>query len=117
MQEAEAAAGGRVAVDEEVAVLIGRLDVQKQRPDVRFSAFANNREVAVKQDVNAELSARLLEVDSGATVWTDGAKCTTTLANGLSGSSPIKAPLSRRGEPGKLLIDSILSCQQAAPPA
>jgi hypothetical protein len=63
------------------AVLIGRIEVERQRPDVRFSAYPHGREVEVNQDVNAELSARLLEVDSGATVWSDGAKCTTNLSN------------------------------------
>ena len=60
-------------------VIVGRLDVEKAKPDVRFSTFV--KRLSVSQDVNAELSARLIETDSGATVWADGARCTTNLAN------------------------------------
>ena len=61
------------------AVLLGRLDVERSKPQVRLSTFVNR--IGVKQDVNAELSARLVETESGATMWTDDAKCTANLAH------------------------------------
>jgi hypothetical protein len=61
-------------------IIIGRLDVEKAKPDVQFSSFV--KRLSVSQDVNAQLSARLVETDSGATVWSDSARCTTNLANG-----------------------------------
>ena len=59
------------------AVILGRLDVEKEKPQVSFSSFV--KRVNVDQDVNAELSARVVETGSGATMWSDGAKCTTNL--------------------------------------
>ena len=61
------------------AIVLGRVDVERKAPDVKFSSFVNR--LSVKQDVNVELTARLIEADSGATMWTDGAKCTTNLAH------------------------------------
>jgi hypothetical protein len=61
-------------------IILGRLNVEKAKPDVQFSSFV--KRLSVSQDVNAELSARLIETDSGATVWSDSARCTTNLANG-----------------------------------
>ena len=65
------------------AVVIGRLNVEREKPDVSFSTFV--KRVDVNQDVNAELSARVVETGSGATMWTDGAKCTTSVANASFG--------------------------------
>ncbi len=42
---------------------------------------------------------------------------TITLASGLKGSTPTMASLSRRGEPGKLLMDSAFSLHQSSFPA
>jgi hypothetical protein len=61
------------------AIVLGRLDVERSKPDVKFSTFVKS--LSVKQDVNAELTARLVEAETGATLWTDGAKCTTNLAH------------------------------------
>jgi hypothetical protein len=65
------------------AVVIGRLDLQKDKPEVSISAMI--KRVDVRQDVNAELTARVVETDSGATMWTDSARCTTNLADGSFG--------------------------------
>lgn len=65
------------------AVVIGRLDVERQKPGVSFSSLVKS--VSVRQDVNAELAARIIETDDGATVWMDSAKCTANLANGNFG--------------------------------
>ena len=62
------------------AIVIGRLNVEREKPDVRFSTFDLKR-LSVRQDVNAELTARVVEAPSGATVWTDGAQCTSNLAH------------------------------------
>ena len=62
------------------AILLGRIDIEKSKPDVSFSSIVKS--VSVSQDVNAELSARLVETDGGATMWTDAARCTANLANG-----------------------------------
>jgi hypothetical protein len=65
------------------AVVIGRLDLEKEKPQVSFSSMV--KQVDVRQDVNAELIARVVETDSGATMWTDSARCKTNLANGSFG--------------------------------
>ena len=65
------------------AIILGRLNVEREKPDVSFSTFV--KRVDVNQDVNAELSARVVETGSGATMWTDGAQCTTSLANASFG--------------------------------
>lgn len=61
------------------AILLGRLDVERQKADVNLSTFV--KRLSVKQEANVELTARLIESESGATMWTDAAKCTTTLAH------------------------------------
>lgn len=60
-------------------IILGRVNLEKAKPDVQFSSFV--KRLSVSQDVNAELSARLIETDTGATVWSDSARCTTNLGN------------------------------------
>ena len=60
-------------------VVLGRFDVERAKPEVNVSTFVKT--LSVKQDVNAELTARLVETDTGATMWSDGAKCTTTVSH------------------------------------
>jgi hypothetical protein len=62
-------------------VVIGQLDVRKTAPKVQFSTSSIFNAVNVRADVNASLSARLLETASAATMWTDSSQLTTTLAN------------------------------------
>jgi hypothetical protein len=62
-------------------IVLGQLDVQRAKPKVEFSASAVWKAVNVRADVNASLSARLVETASGATMWTDSSRLTTTLAN------------------------------------
>lgn len=62
------------------ALVLGRLNVEREKPDVKFSTFVKS--LHVKQDVNAELTARVVEGSSGATMWSDGAQCTHNLAHG-----------------------------------
>jgi hypothetical protein len=62
-------------------IVIGRLDVTKAKPKVNFSSGAIWSAIHVRADVNASLTARLLEAASSATMWTDSSQLTTTLAN------------------------------------
>jgi hypothetical protein len=61
------------------AIMMGRLDVQKAKPDVQLSTIW--KAVSVRADVDASLSARLLETNSGATVWTDSGKLRANVAH------------------------------------
>jgi hypothetical protein len=61
--------GERHGVD---AVLIGRLDVTEVKPQIQVSQFLTS--MSAQADVEATLSARLFETDSGATVWSRSAR-------------------------------------------
>jgi hypothetical protein len=63
-------------------VVLGQLDVTKATPKVEFSASAIWKAVNVRADVDAAMSARLIETATGATMWTDSSRLTTTLASG-----------------------------------
>ena len=65
------------------AILTGRLDVTKVKPQVSVSSVFKN--LGVKADVDAALSARLIETATGATVWTDSAKMTQEVASASVG--------------------------------
>ena len=45
------------------------------------------KSLSSKADVTASLTARLFETQSGATMWTDSSKLSTTIANGIINSS------------------------------
>jgi uncharacterized lipoprotein YajG len=66
-------------------VIVGRLDMQKAKPKVQLSTMWKN--LSAKADVTASLTARLFETQSGATMWTDSSKLTTTIAHGSLNSS------------------------------
>lgn len=53
------------------AVLIGHLEVSGMTPDIHLSPSMNAISAAAK--VNSDLSAKLLETATGATVWSNGA--------------------------------------------
>ena len=61
------------------ALVLGRIDVKRSKPDVQLSTML--RRLSVRSDVDATLTARLVETASGATVWTNSASCTTNLAH------------------------------------
>src|SRR5215207_10481896 len=63
------------------AIVIGRLDVKKAKADMQLSSAAMFKRLSVRQDVDAVLTTRLLEANSGATMWTDGSQVTANLAN------------------------------------
>jgi len=60
-------------------LVIGRLDVEQAKPNVQLSTLF--KQMSVSKDVNAALSAKLIETSSGATMWTDGSQCTTNVAH------------------------------------
>jgi hypothetical protein len=60
-------------------VVIGRLDVKQSKPNVSLSTIVKS--LSVSKDVDAALSARLLETSTGATMWASGAQCTANVAN------------------------------------
>ena len=62
-------------------IVLGRLDVEKAKPDFRVSASTLMKGFSVRQDVNAALSTKLLETRTGATMWSDGAALTTNVAH------------------------------------
>jgi hypothetical protein len=53
--------------------------VKKAAADVRLSTML--KQMSVRQDVDAHLTARLVETATGATMWSNGARVTTTLAH------------------------------------
>lgn len=61
------------------AIVMGRLDVEKAKPDIQFSTIW--KQLSVRADVDASLSARLMETTTGATMWTDSAKLRANVAN------------------------------------
>ena len=63
------------------AIVMGRLDVKKAKADVSLSSGALFKAMSVRQDVDAQLTTRLFEAQSGATMWSDSAQCTTNIAN------------------------------------
>jgi len=62
------------------AVLTGKLEIGKTRPQVNVSSMWINN-VNVRADVDVGLSARLIETASTATVWTDSAQRTENVAS------------------------------------
>jgi hypothetical protein len=62
------------------ALIVGRIDVERAKPKVEVSTLW--KAVSARADVNVALSARLFETQSGATMWTDSAKLTSTVAHG-----------------------------------
>ena len=61
------------------ALFIGRVDVERVKPNFQLSTIMKS--MSVRSDVNAALSAKLLETQSGATMWTDGQQCTANVAH------------------------------------
>ena len=71
------------------AVIIGRFNTHKSKPDVQLSSVSQS--ISMKSNVTGALSARILETQSGATMWTDAADMTMTVAG---------AQFNTRGEGG-----------------
>jgi hypothetical protein len=61
------------------ALVLGRVDVERVRPDLSLSTFAKS--FSVSQDVNVKLGVRLMETATGATMWSDGSELVTNVAH------------------------------------
>lgn len=61
------------------AIITGNLKVSDVRPKVKLSAIIQS--MSVKAEVEASITARLLETEQGATVWTNSAQDTKTVAH------------------------------------
>jgi hypothetical protein len=61
------------------AVLVGRLDLEKVKPELQLSTVW--KKISAKSDVNVVLSARLIETGTSATMWTNSAQLTTNVAH------------------------------------
>jgi hypothetical protein len=70
------AIGKRYGVE---ALLVGHLNVTDVKPRFQLSTFLES--MSARADVEAFLSARLLETESGATLWTNSAKTRETVAH------------------------------------
>jgi hypothetical protein len=74
--EAARALGERYEID---ALIIGRLEIERVKPSIRFGqSFAS---MEARADLHGELAARLIETDSGATVWTRSTTATANVAH------------------------------------
>lgn len=74
--EAVRALGKRYNVD---AVFVGRVEVGRVKPNLRFGqSFAS---MEARADVEGEIAARLLEADSGATVWSRSSTSSANVAH------------------------------------
>lgn len=60
-------------------LVMGRLDVEKAKPEFQLSTIM--KQLSVRQDVNASLNTKLVETATGATRWTDAAALTANVAN------------------------------------
>lgn len=60
------------------AVILGNLEISDVRPMFKLSSLIKH--IGVKAEVEAFMTAKLLETDYGATVWTDSARDTETVA-------------------------------------
>lgn len=60
-------------------IMLGRLNIVERKPDVQISNIW--KAVSVSSDVEASLSAKLIEAASGATMWADSASVVTNVAH------------------------------------
>lgn len=60
------------------AVILGNLEISDVRPMLKLSSLVKH--IGVKAEVEAFMTAKLLETDYGATVWTSSARDTETVA-------------------------------------
>ena len=60
-------------------IVLGRVDVDRAKPQFNLSTMM--KQMSVRADVDARLSAKLLETTSGATLWTDASQCTANVAH------------------------------------
>ncbi len=61
------------------AVVFGRLEISNVKPKVKLSTVLTS--MSARADVDAALSARLLETDSGVTLWTNSVRGRQTVGH------------------------------------
>ena len=61
------------------AIIMGNLEISDVSPKVNISTLVKS--MSVKAEVEAKITVRLLETEQGATVWTDSARETETVAH------------------------------------
>lgn len=87
-------------------VVVGKLDVEKAKPQVSLSTAW--KKLSARSDVNVRLTARLLDTHTGATMWTDSAGLTTTIAqisvHNAGGSLGARDPQAVYGEMADTLV-------------
>jgi hypothetical protein len=59
------------------AVIMGRFDMQRSKPDISLSTMLKT--MSVSSDVEGMLSAKIIETESGATMWSDSSKMTVNV--------------------------------------
>ncbi len=79
------AIGEKYRVD---AIIVGHMEVTDVKPNVSFSALITT--MSVSADVEASLTTRLYETDSGATAWTSSVRGKENVAHvGLTSRGPV----------------------------
>ena len=91
------------------ALIVGDLLVKEVRPNVDVVSMIKS--MSVSADVDAALTARLLETGRGATVWTRATRCTRTVAHvGMGGGKVVfdaRDPDGAYGELVNALVNDI----------
>lgn len=59
-------------------MVVGRFEVKQAGPEIELSTFTKT--LSVEQNVDATLSTKLVETQSGATLWSDSSKTRATVA-------------------------------------
>jgi len=88
------------------ALIVGDLLVKEVRPNVDVVSMIKT--MSVSADVDAALTARLLETGRGATLWTRGSRCTRTVAHvGMGGGKVVFDARDPEGAYGEL-VDALI---------
>jgi hypothetical protein len=57
--------------------MMGRFDMQRTKPDISLSTMFKT--MSVSSDLDGTLSAKIVETESGATMWSDSSKMTANV--------------------------------------
>ena len=61
------------------AIVIGQIDLEEAKPSIELSTFIKT--LSARADIEASLNGRLVETAGGATIWTDSASASSTVAH------------------------------------
>jgi hypothetical protein len=92
------------------AVIMGRFDLQQTKPDISLSTMFKT--MSISSDIDGMLSAKIVETESGATMWSDSSKMTANVGsasfNSLGkGHFGVSDPETVYGEMITCLVDDI----------